>query len=131
MPDARRYDGWTPEKQKRFLTALARGHNVTKAWAIVGMARQTAYALRDSAGGAGFALGWKVARLRACDSREGAKNEGIGFTQRRGDRRDVWPLRGVSRSHPRCVQTRRSMMKAAGAARHSLSAPLRPSAISA
>jgi hypothetical protein len=68
VPDAQRYDGWTPEKQKRFLTALARGHNVTKACAIVGMSRQTAYALRDSARGAAFALGWKAAQLRARDS---------------------------------------------------------------
>lgn len=67
MPDAQRYDGWTPEKQKRFLTALARGHNVTKACAIVGMSRQTAYALRDSARGAAFALGWKAAQLRSRD----------------------------------------------------------------
>uniref|UniRef100_UPI000833C0CD hypothetical protein n=1 Tax=Sphingomonas sp. CCH9-E2 TaxID=1768776 RepID=UPI000833C0CD len=68
VPDAQRYDGWTPEKQKRFLTALARGHNVTKACAIVGMSRSTAYALRDSARGAAFALGWKAAQLRARDS---------------------------------------------------------------
>jgi hypothetical protein len=68
VPDAQRYDGWTPEKQKRFLTALARGHNVTKACAIVGMSRQTAYALRDSARGAAFALGWKAAQLRSRDS---------------------------------------------------------------
>ena len=67
VPDAQRYDGWTPEKQKRFLTALARGHNVTQACAIVGMSRQTAYALRDSARGAAFALGWKAAQLRARD----------------------------------------------------------------
>ncbi len=67
VPDAQRYDGWTPEKQKRFLTALARGHNVTKACAIVGMSRQTAYALRDSARGAAFALGWKAAQLRSRD----------------------------------------------------------------
>ena len=26
VPDARRYDGWTPEKQKRFLTARAPRH---------------------------------------------------------------------------------------------------------
>ncbi|MFL9842426.1 hypothetical protein ABS767_15760 [Sphingomonas sp. ST-64] len=68
VPDAQRYDGWTPEKQKRFLTALSRGHNVTQACAIVGMSRQTAYALRDSARGAAFALGWKAAQLRARDS---------------------------------------------------------------
>ncbi|MDR6853398.1 hypothetical protein J2Y54_002918 [Sphingomonas sp. BE123] len=67
VPDAQRYDGWTPEKQKRFLTALARGHNVTQACAIVGMARSTAYALRDSARGAAFALGWKAAQLRSRD----------------------------------------------------------------
>ncbi|MCP3728856.1 hypothetical protein M9978_00290 [Sphingomonas sp. MG17] len=67
VPDEQRYDGWVPEKQKRFLIALARGLSVTKACAIVRLSRQSAYALRDSARGAAFALGWNAAQLRARD----------------------------------------------------------------
>ncbi|PKP92140.1 MAG: hypothetical protein CVT77_09990 [Alphaproteobacteria bacterium HGW-Alphaproteobacteria-16] len=66
-PEGQRHDGWTPEKQKLFLTALSRGHNVTQACATVGMSRQNAYALRNSARGAAFALGWKAALMRARD----------------------------------------------------------------
>ena len=57
VPDAERYNGWTAEKQKRFLIALSRGHNVAQACAIVGMSRQSAYALRAAARGAAFRLG--------------------------------------------------------------------------
>lgn len=49
VPDAQRYDGWTAEKQKRFLTALSLGHPITRACAIVDMSRQSAYALRNAA----------------------------------------------------------------------------------
>lgn len=68
VPDATRYDGWTAEKQKRFLTALSRGHNVGQACAIVDMSRQSAYALRTSAKGAAFRLGWDAALLHARDA---------------------------------------------------------------
>lgn len=68
VPDAARYDGWTAEKQKRFLTALSRGHNVAQACAIVDMSRQSAYALRTSAKGAAFRLGWDAALLHARDA---------------------------------------------------------------
>ncbi|MCW4461087.1 hypothetical protein OK349_05160 [Sphingomonas sp. BT-65] len=68
VPDATRYDGWTAEKQKRFLTALSRGLNVTQACAIVDMSRQSAYALRTSAKGAAFRLGWDAALLHARDA---------------------------------------------------------------
>lgn len=67
VPDAARYDGWTAEKQKRFLIALSRGHSITQACAIVDMSRQSAYALRTSAKGAAFRLGWDAAVLRARD----------------------------------------------------------------
>lgn len=62
-----RHDGWTPARQRDFLTALARGFAVARAAAMVGMSRQSAYALRTSARGAAFALGWDAALLRARD----------------------------------------------------------------
>lgn len=67
VPDATRYDGWTAEKQKRFLIALSRGHNISQACDIVDMSRQSAYALRTSARGAAFRLGWDAALLHARD----------------------------------------------------------------
>lgn len=67
-PGATRYEGWTPDKQRRFLEALSEGHNVLRACAIVGLSRQSAYALRASPRGAGFALGWDAAVLKARDA---------------------------------------------------------------
>lgn len=56
-----RYDGWTPDRQRTFLEAIAEGHTVGSACALVGMAQSSAYALRRRAAGAGFALGWRAA----------------------------------------------------------------------
>lgn len=66
-PDSARYNGWTAEKQKRFLTALSLGHPVNRACAIVDMSRQSAYALRNAARGAAFRLAWDAALLRSRD----------------------------------------------------------------
>ncbi|HVI99422.1 MAG TPA: hypothetical protein VM657_10185 [Sphingomonas sp.] len=62
---AQRYDGWTPDRQRAFLEAIAEGHTVGSACAQVGMAPSSAYALRRRAAGAGFALGWRAANLLA------------------------------------------------------------------
>ncbi|WP_366926553.1 DUF3597 domain-containing protein [Sphingomonas sp. LM7] len=67
-PGTTRYDGWTPEKQRRFLEALSEGHNVTRACAIVGMSTQSAYAMRNAPRGQSFALGWQAAVLKARDT---------------------------------------------------------------
>ena len=62
---AQRYDGWTPDRQRAFLEAIAEGHTVGSACALVGMAPSSAYALRRRAAGAAFALGWRAATLLA------------------------------------------------------------------
>lgn len=62
---APRHDGWTPDRQRRFLEALAEGHGVEAACRIVAMTHQSAYALRRRAAGAAFALGWQAAQLLA------------------------------------------------------------------
>jgi len=62
---AQRYDGWTPDRQRAFLEAIAEGHTVGSACALVGMAPSSAYALRRRAAGAAFALGWRAANLIA------------------------------------------------------------------
>lgn len=62
-----RHDGWLPEKQRAFLEAVARGLSVEQACRFVGMSVSSAYAFRNRAAGAAFALGWRAANLRARD----------------------------------------------------------------
>lgn len=56
-----RKDGWTIERQLRFLDALRRTRCITRAAAHVGMSRETAYRLRKRAGAALFAAAWDEA----------------------------------------------------------------------
>ena len=64
-PGATRHEGWAPDKQRRFLEALAEGYTVRQACAIVALSRQSAYALRNSPRGQSFAIGWDAAVLLA------------------------------------------------------------------
>ena len=56
-----RRDGWTAERQLRFLETLAATRSITKAAAAAGMSRETAYRLRDRREGALFAALWNRA----------------------------------------------------------------------
>ena len=56
-----RRDGWTAERQLRFLDALARTRSVVKAAAFAGMSRESAYRLCERKEGALFAALWKRA----------------------------------------------------------------------
>ena len=58
VPVRGRADGWTAERQARFLVALARTRSVCEAARGVGMARETAYRLRKARGGESFAAAW-------------------------------------------------------------------------
>jgi hypothetical protein len=63
MPDSPksrkvRRDGWTAERQLRFLDALASSRSITKASAFAGMSRESAYRLRNRSEGTLFALLW-------------------------------------------------------------------------
>lgn len=58
-----RHDGWTPFRQQVFLRSIAEGATVELACAGVGLSPQSAYAFRNRASGAAFALGWAAARL--------------------------------------------------------------------
>jgi hypothetical protein len=60
-----RSDGWTEEKQRRFIEVLADTGLVGVAAKAVGMTRETAYRLRRSPHGAAFARAWDAARLHA------------------------------------------------------------------
>jgi len=56
-----RHDGWTPEKQVRFVEALAESGCVTEACAAVAMSKQSAYALRMRTDAQGFRMAWDAA----------------------------------------------------------------------
>ncbi|HEX8257361.1 MAG TPA: hypothetical protein VF589_06990 [Allosphingosinicella sp.] len=64
IPSAtRRRDGWTPERQRGFIAALARIGMVEAAAASIGMSRKSAYALLERAGpDSGFAAAWAAAQ---------------------------------------------------------------------
>ena len=53
-PKTRR-DGWTAERQLRFLDALVQTNNVSRAAAAAGLTRESAYRLRERREGALFA----------------------------------------------------------------------------
>jgi hypothetical protein len=58
-----RHDGWTPERQRGFIAALAEIGMVAAAARRVGMSRKSAYALLDRAGpDSGFARAWREAQ---------------------------------------------------------------------
>jgi hypothetical protein len=69
-----RLDGWTEEKQRRFIEALADTGLVSHAAKAVGMSRESANRLRRSPHGAAFSQAWDAARHHA-----GAALEDIAF----------------------------------------------------
>ena len=69
-----RYDGWTEEKQRRFIEVLADTGLVGVAAKAVGMTRETAYRLKRAAHGAAFSRAWDAARHHA-----GALVEDVAF----------------------------------------------------
>jgi len=58
---ATRYDGWTPDRQRAFVRALAETGCVTRACAWVGMSNVGAYQLRKAPGAEAFARAWDAA----------------------------------------------------------------------
>ena len=64
IPVPRRYraDGWTPERQRAFIAALADSRSVKHAAAQVGMSADGAYQLRRQKGADGFIAAWNAAR---------------------------------------------------------------------
>jgi len=60
-----RLDGWTEEKQRRFIEALADTGQVGLAAKAVGMSREAAYKLRRAPHAAAFARAWDAARHHA------------------------------------------------------------------
>ena len=59
----RRHDGWTPERQRAFIEALAKIGMVSAAARSVGMSRKSAYALLERARpDSSFARAWREAQ---------------------------------------------------------------------
>ena len=50
VPRKYRHDGWTPERQRAFIEALADTGSVTRAAGMVNMAQTNCYALRRAVG---------------------------------------------------------------------------------
>lgn len=72
-----RADGWTAERQLRFLDALARTCSVSKAAAAAGMSRESAYRPRDRRDGALFAALWdRAAALTPGESHNAPLTDG-------------------------------------------------------
>lgn len=67
VPRRPRADGWTPEVQRAFIEALARTGIVEHAAREVDRSVKSAYALRNSPGGEGFARAWAAACRGAAD----------------------------------------------------------------
>lgn len=61
-----RHDGWTPERQRGFIAALAQLGVVSAAAAQVGKSPKSAYALRTRAGADSFAAAWDEAVAAGC-----------------------------------------------------------------
>jgi hypothetical protein len=56
-----RHDGWTPERQRAFIEALADTGSVTRAAAQVNIAQANCYTLRRAPGAEGFRAAWDAA----------------------------------------------------------------------
>jgi hypothetical protein len=61
VPRKYRHDGWTPERQKAFIEALADTGSVSRAAAMCNMAQANAYTLRRAPGAEEFRRAWDAA----------------------------------------------------------------------
>lgn len=65
VPVRARADGWTEERQRGFIRALAQHASVTHAAAAVGMSRESAYRLAARKHARSFVRAWRVAQRLA------------------------------------------------------------------
>jgi len=61
VPRKFRHDGWTPERQRAFIEALADTGSVTRAAGMVNIAQANCYALRRAPGAESFRRAWEAA----------------------------------------------------------------------
>src|SRR5437763_7571737 len=103
-----RRDGWTPERQLRFLDALAQTRSVARAAALAGMSRESAYRLRDRKDGALFAVLWdraiafqpRLPQVHIESLRDGQLTRLLGthFRRERGDFLNIRSARTKARA---------------------------------
>lgn len=103
-----RRDGWTAERQLRFLDSLAQTHSVTKAARIAGMSREGAYRFLSRNPDGLFAALWDLAlapRIPHSEVHTQSMSDGrlmrlLGthFRRQRGDFRDVGMARASARA---------------------------------
>lgn len=67
VPIRARHDGWTPERQHRFIAALTATGIVAAAARAVGKSATAAYKLRERPGAESLAAAWDVAQYMAGD----------------------------------------------------------------
>lgn len=72
------HNGWSPELQRRFILALARGAGPGEAARGVGRTRQSAYRLRSRPGAESFAAAWERALDFAGSVRAAAARAPLG-----------------------------------------------------
>jgi hypothetical protein len=64
VPVRSRRDGWTPERQRAFIAALAKTLCIDRAAASVGLSRESVYRLRRHPGAGSFAAAWDAVMAR-------------------------------------------------------------------
>jgi hypothetical protein len=96
-----RRDGWTAERQLRFLEKLAATRSIREAAAATGMSREGAYRFRNRRDGALFAALWDIALEPACEVHTAPLTAGrlmrlLGnhFRRERGDFSNIGRNRG-------------------------------------
>lgn len=79
VPVRARSDGWTPARQRRFITLLIEARSPARAAREIGMTKEGAYALRRRPDAASFAAAWDaaVARPLAPPSKPGLYERGV------------------------------------------------------
>jgi len=84
VPVGTRRDGWTVERQARFIGMLVETRSVAAAARAVGMGRESAYRLRKRPGAAGFAAAWDAALGKERESVRAhlAKSTGLSAAER-------------------------------------------------
>jgi hypothetical protein len=100
VPTRRRYDGWTPERQRRYVAALACWGNGNIAAARVGLTPQSAARLRRRPDAAEF--------TRACEQAIGI---GKNLRRARAKRSNFIGPGGLHLSHPMNLPSRRQGLR--------------------
>jgi hypothetical protein len=76
VPVRARKDGWTAERQRRFVALLAVGCGPSEAAKAVGLSKQSAFSLRRRKGAESFAAAWDSAVAFAARRRAAARPKG-------------------------------------------------------